>query len=190
MKPFRKRQPVVTVYVPLALKYLFIKVLYLLVSVLVFFLSDYLFQFQRPFYHFGLDMLEKYSTKNATRNEYLASRYWPTNILCEIKTRADFKNMVTNQFHCSLPANVFNEKIFLILWCWLVLLAALNVCSLVNWLIRLTFRRAIVRGWLAWPYKQSCYSKKHVKAFVYEYLSGEGFLVLMLIKSNTQAISF
>ncbi len=185
-KPFDKSRPKIKIYLPLIVRYMFIKFLYLGVSVGVLFLADIFFQFRRPYYTFGFDMYQKYTTNNSTLIESLGSNYWPTNILCAISTRGDFKFFAENQFHCSLPANVFNEKVFLILWCWFMVMIVFNVYSILKWTSKLIFRAVIIRNMLLWPYTPSGASNHHVKSFIYEYLSGEGFLVLMLIKSNTK----
>ena len=185
-KPFEKKRQMVKFYFPLVLKYLFIKLVYLFVSVFIFYLADKILAFRAPYLKFGLNMYTKYSSENETEIETLTNRYFPLNVLCNLKTRVDFKNFVTSQHHCTLPANMFNEKLFLILWVWLVFMVLVNTYSLLKWIVKFLFRRSIIRNMLMWPYRQGSLNEKQLKSFVYDYLSGEGFLMLMLIKSNTQ----
>jgi hypothetical protein len=185
-KPFDKSRPKVKIYMPLVARYMFMKLLYLAVSISVFVLADLFFQFRRPYYRFGIDMYHKYTTTNETLIESLGSSFWPTNILCQITTRGDLKFFAEYQFHCSLPANVFNEKVFLILWLWFSIMIVFNVYSIFKWIGKLIFRRIIITNMLIWPYRPCGATSDQVHAFIYEYLSGEGFLVLMLIKSNTK----
>jgi hypothetical protein len=187
-KPFTKNQPKVQIYFPLVARYIMVKLLYLGASVAVFFLADFLLQFNSPnnYYMFGPRMFAKYTSQNTNESQILTSMYWPVHILCTIKTRGDHKNFVDNQFHCNLPANVFNEKVFLILWCWFVVLVALNVYSLLEWTFKLMFRRTIVANMLEWPFRPNHSSHGLINSFVHDYLSSEGFLMLMLIKSNAK----
>lgn len=178
--------PRVKIYFPLIAKYIFIKLLYLAVNLLIFVLADALLQFRRPFYQYGPSMLRKYTSSNESEIESITSKYFYTNIFCNIDARGDYKNTYKQQYHCSLPANVFNEKVFLVIWCWLAMLLLFNVYTIVTWLIRIVFRRQVIFNMLAWPNNSFQITGKELDQFVYNYLSTEGFLVLMLIRFNTQ----
>jgi hypothetical protein len=41
---------------------------------------------------------------------------------------------------CVLPINLFNEKIYLFLWFWMVFVAAITCFSLLTWAMRSAFR--------------------------------------------------
>jgi len=89
-------------------------------------------------------------------------------------------------YQCTLPANVFYEKTFVVLWMWFVVLFFINLISLLKWIYRILFRRRIIQQKLLWPENYNFDVDRHLDFFVYDYLSTEGYLVLMLIKSNTQ----
>jgi hypothetical protein len=61
-----------------------------------------------------------------------------------------------------------------------------NCYSLFKWIVKFFCRRTIIKNILQWPYKYEYEINRYIDSFVYDYLSSEGFLVLMLIKSNTQ----
>jgi hypothetical protein len=101
--------------------------------------------------------------------------------------RADKKNNIHHfQYQCVLPANIFNERVFILIWAWFIVMIFLNAYSLFKWIIKFFFRRTIVKNILQWPYKYDYEINRYIDSFIYDYLSTEGFLVLMLIKSNTQ----
>lgn len=89
----------------------------------------------------------------------------------------------------SLPANIFNEKAFLILWAWFLIMIMFNLYSLTKWILRFMFRKKIILNMLMWPLAYSYHQEKlekYADSFIYDYMSTEGFLVIMLIKSNTK----
>lgn len=84
--------------------------------------------------------------------------------------------------------NVFNEKIFTIIWFWLVFLTVVNAKSVILTMVRTTFRQfdySYVANYL------NLYSKKErfkrqllVKRFIFDYLSEDGVLILRLVSEN------
>jgi hypothetical protein len=84
--------------------------------------------------------------------------------------------------------NVFNEKIFTIIWFWLVFLTINNLKSVLLTIIRSNFRQfnySYIANYL------NLYSKKErfkrqllVKRFIFDYLSADGVLILRLISEN------
>jgi hypothetical protein len=84
--------------------------------------------------------------------------------------------------------NVFNEKVFTIIWFWLVFLTILNFTSLLTSIIRSSFNQfnySYIANYL------NLYSKKErfkrqmlVKRFIFDYLSADGVLILRLISEN------
>ena len=84
--------------------------------------------------------------------------------------------------------NVFNEKIFTIIWFWLVFLTVANIKSVLLTILRSSFRQfdyTYIANYL------NLYSKKErfkrqllVKRFIFDYLSADGVLILRLISEN------
>ena len=84
--------------------------------------------------------------------------------------------------------NVFNEKIFTIIWFWLVFLSLTNLKSVLwtivqNYLRQLNY--AYVANYLGLYSKRERW-KRHVvlKRFISNYLSGDSILILRLISEN------
>jgi len=84
--------------------------------------------------------------------------------------------------------NVFNEKVFTIIWFWLVFLTVINFQSLLSTIIRSSFNHfnyAYIANYL------NLYSKTErlkrqmlIKRFIFDYLSADGVLILRLISEN------
>ena len=175
-------------FIPLIYKFLFVKLVYLAVSLLVFTLVDFLFNFKSSFHYYGVKKLSHYLGHNVSVNDYLSVDYFPRVIFCEILSRDDIKNVRNSVYQCVLPANVFIEKIFVFLWAWFVLIAFLNLLSLIKWLNLLIFRGAYVKNALKWPLNEFYEPNKDLfNSFVNEYLTSEGFLAIVLIQSNTNS---
>jgi hypothetical protein len=84
--------------------------------------------------------------------------------------------------------NVFNEKIFTIIWFWLVFLTLANFKSVFLTIIRLSFHQfnyAYIANYLDLYSKKERF-KRHllVKRFIFDYLSADGILILRLISEN------
>lgn len=181
----RKRK-VKCFYVPLLLKYVLVKLVYCLISFFVFYIIDKIVKFRESFYYFGINLFLKYNSSNQTFIEKIRNSYFPRHILCEISYLGDLKHPQSFKYQCSLPANFFNEIVFFVLWIWFVILAILNLFSLIKWILKIIFRKKIISNMLVWPFKRKNNIELYIDSFVKNYLNTEGFLTLMLIKSNTQ----
>lgn len=84
--------------------------------------------------------------------------------------------------------NVFNEKIFTIIWFWLVFLSLTNLKSVLWTIVQTYFRQlnyAYVATYLGLYSKRERW-KRHVllKRFITNYLSVDSILILRLISEN------
>jgi len=78
-------------------------------------------------YHtFGLDVArDMINNKDWTEQSYVA---FPRVTLCDFKVRGqDMVNVHPYTVQCVLPINLYNESIYVFLWYWLVLVAAVSV---------------------------------------------------------------
>lgn len=84
--------------------------------------------------------------------------------------------------------NVFNEKIFTIIWFWLVFLTLANLKSVLLNIGRFTFRQfdyAYIARYLNLYSKQERFKRQLlVKRFIFDYLSTDGVLILRLVSEN------
>ena len=94
-----------------------------------FFLLDHVLAVK---YHtFGLDMArDLIADKDWTELSYVA---FPRVTLCDFKVRGqDMVNVHPYTVQCVLPINLYNESIYVFLWYWMVLVAALSILRFHN----------------------------------------------------------
>ncbi|CAF1088907.1 unnamed protein product [Rotaria sp. Silwood1] len=161
--------------------FIMVKILFLINSSLQLFFLNTLLTKNSIFY--GLEVLE-----NFRRGEYvIGTKIFPLSVYCDFNiVKIGQPTLYTVQ--CLLPMNVFNEKIFTIIWFWLLFLTIANFKSVLLTIIRSSFRHfnyAYIANYL------NLYSKKErfkrqllVKRFIFDYLSGDGVLILRLISEN------
>jgi hypothetical protein len=175
----------------------FVKFLFLLNSLVQIFLLNI---FLGNDYHlFGWEVMNKF----LRGQDWGESKRFPRVTLCDFHIR-EIGIVHRYTVQCVLPINLFNEKIFLILWFWIVLLAAFNIGDFISWLIRMLrvgSRSAYVRRKLEMKRAlnksndQSIYreqgdpnEKKLRKEFVRDYLQEDGCFALRLLARNGQDI--
>ena len=168
--------------VSLYLTYKLLSILVVISQILV--LNFFLGQ---DFHTYGLEALKSifYGTE-------LSSPRFPRVTMCDFKVRR-LGNVQRYTVMCVLPINLFNEKIFIFLWFWLIFVALVLVFYTMMWMVRIFLRGSNKR-----------YVKKHLelmdklvtdvdnkmaKAFVYEYLKKDGVFILRLVGHNTNAIT-
>jgi hypothetical protein len=84
--------------------------------------------------------------------------------------------------------NVFNEKIFTIIWFWLVFLTITNLKSVILTIVRNHFRQfnySYVANYLDLYSKRERFRRNLLlKRFIFDYLSADSILILRLISEN------
>ncbi|CAF2659005.1 unnamed protein product [Rotaria sp. Silwood2] len=161
--------------------FLVVKILFLINSSLQLYFLNALLTKNSIFY--GLEVVE-----NFLRGEYvIGTKIFPLSVYCDFNI-VKIGQPTLYTVKCLLPLNVFNEKIFTIIWFWLVFLTIANFKSVIFAIIRSSFRHfnyAYIANYL------NLYSKKErfkrqllVKRFIFDYLSGDGVLILRLISEN------
>jgi hypothetical protein len=166
--------------------YLLVKVLHV-VNVLgqLFILNAFLGQ---SFHIYGLDVL-----KSAVSGEdWTTSPRFPRVTMCDFKIRR-LGNVQRYTVQCVLPINLFNEKIFLFIWFWMVFVAAVTVGSLLLWLLRVAIRvdrhRYVKKHLQLMDKIDGDQDKRTAAKFVEDYLRQDGVFVLHLVGHNTNAIT-
>lgn len=105
--------------------HIFIKIVYVLdILVNFYMLSRFL---DMNFYTYGVEFL---SEMMVSGNWHL-SKTFPTKTHCDFKIRA-LGNIQKYVVQCSLPVNLFHQKIFLFLWMWMIFVLLFSVSSLLQ----------------------------------------------------------
>lgn len=161
--------------------YLGVKLLYILNVVGQLFLCD---AFLGSDYHvYGLQLV----TKMIYQEDWTASERFPRVTLCDFQIR-QLGNIHRHTVQCVLPINLFNEKIFIFIWFWFVLVSLANFVSTVTWAARCLFRhdqvRYIKRHLRAQDKLDKSDDKKMAAKFVTQYLRQDGVLILRLLGIN------
>lgn len=161
--------------------YLAVKLLYIGNSVgQVFMLNAFL---TTDYHVYGFQILHKL----ILNEDWTASERFPRVTLCDFEMR-ELGSIHSHTVQCVLPINLFNEKIFIFLWFWLVLISLANMSSFLIWMARSSFRLDRIR-----------YVKRHLRAmdkmnktddkpisarFVMAYLRQDGVFILRILGMN------
>lgn len=162
--------------------YLFVKVLYCVNVVGQFFLLN---EFMAMDYNlFGFEVINFL----LLNGEWKASPRFPRVTLCDFNLR-QLNNKHRWTVQCVLPINLFNEKIFIFLWFWLLLVAVLTFINFFNWLYYIVFKEnrvRYVRKYLTiLGQMQTGFDKKVSRKFAAEYLRDDGVFVLRVVGKNS-----
>jgi len=173
--------------------YILVKLLYVVNVVVQLFLLDIFLG--TPFHAYGIEVLG---------GVFLAGKDWadetsvrfPRVTMCDLKVRR-LGAVHRYAVQCVLPINLFNEKIFLFVWFWLMLVGVFALCSLVMWTARFSYapgRRQYVKRHL--NYVEPVVTdtdrrrrKRKVWHFVQRYLDQDGVFVLRLVAHNASTIT-
>jgi innexin len=87
---------------------------------------------------FGADVVRSMvDNVDWTEESYVA---FPRVTLCEFKVRGqDMANVHPYTVQCVLPINIYNEKIYVFLWFWLIFVASVSVLRWVENILDLSF---------------------------------------------------
>lgn len=165
-----------------------VKFLFLLNSLIQIFLLN---TFLGNDYHlYGFEVFSKF----VQGENWFESKRFPRVTLCDFHIR-EIGIVHRYTVQCVLPINLFNEKIFLILWFWIFLLAIFNLFDFIAWLIRIIrvgSRSSYVKRKLemiqARNTRTDLDDKKTRRDFVYRYLDVDGCFALRLLARNGQDI--
>ena len=138
--------------------------------------------------------------------DFWESPRFPRVTMCDFVIRNLGENNHKNTIQCTLPINLFNEKIFIFIWFWLCLVAAMSCYSFLIWFFTFTSssRSAFIKRYLKVNDRLGYSSHHHSSstttsssttidakifdAFLYEYLKHDGVFLLRIVKKNTNDI--
>ncbi|CAD5124622.1 DgyrCDS12891 [Dimorphilus gyrociliatus] len=131
---------------------------------------------------YGLRLLRN-AMKGGRR--WSASPIFPRVTLCDFQVRQQ-TNVHRYTVQCVLPINLFNEKIFIFIWFWLVMVSCCTLISLLQCTYKASYWPAQVRD-VRKTLSSLEFGKREIrtaKTFVERYLRRDGMLLLRLITVN------
>ena len=166
--------------------YLFCKILYLANAVGQLFLLDMFLG--KEFHFYGIDVIYRL----IHGRDWLSSERFPRVTMC------DFEIRHMTQIHryivqCTLPINIFNEKLFIVIWFWFATLTILTAYSFFWWAWHICYwrnhykfiKRNLKISHPEVPKRQ----KQNLMKFTELYLQRDGFFVLKLISQTVGVMS-
>lgn len=124
-------------------------------------------------------------------NNWSESPRFPRVTLCDFEIRR-LGNLNRYTVQCVLPINLFNEKIFIFIWFWLVFVAALSVLNFLIWIYTIVVRPQRIRYLKKFLKVNECYKseldKKLAVKFAEQYLRQDGIFVLRLVGKNANDV--
>ena len=165
--------------------YLFTKLLYCVNCVGQFYLLDAFLAMD--FGGYGFEVL-KVLTETG---EWKPSYRFPRVTLCDFEVR-QLQNIQRFTVQCVLPINLFNEKIFAVVWFWLFMVSVLTFFNFASWIFYLIFRhnrQMFVRKYLRIADEiHTGFDKKLSRKFADEYLRDDGVFLLRVVGKNSSDI--
>ena len=168
----------------LVLLYHLIKILYITNVIGQLFLLN---AFLGTSYHlYGFEVLEQM----LKGKDWTTSDRFPRVTFCDFKIRV-LGNVQRYTVQCTLPANLFNEKIFLFIWFWFVFVAAATCGSFVLWMANSIYFpqqvRYIKTRIIAMDRLKNA-PDKMVKDFVNNFLRRDGVFLIRLVSKNASDV--
>lgn len=162
--------------------YLFVKMLYCVNVIAQFFMLNSFMSMD--YNNFGLEIL----IGLIHGNEWKESPRFPRVTFCDMEIR-QLNNVQRWTIQCVLPINLFNEKIFIFLWFWLLLVAILTFINYFKWIFNCMFKEnktKFVKKYLKMNrVLQSSYDQRVARKFIDSYLRQDGVFVLRIISKNS-----
>ncbi|KAF6028118.1 hypothetical protein EB796_013578 [Bugula neritina] len=123
-----------------------------------------------------------------------ASPFFPRVTLCDFQIRRMGSNIHNFTVQCVLPYNLFNEKIYIFLWWWLVIVAALSVLGFLVWCVTLlpNSNNRFIGKYLKLMNRLNGASDKErqlVKEFTNRYLRSDGVFVMRMLAQQVNDLT-
>ncbi|OAF70140.1 hypothetical protein A3Q56_02039 [Intoshia linei] len=163
--------------------YITTKVLYLLNAIMQIVILDKFLGYS--FISYGVDVL----WSMYVGSEWTGSKRFPRVTMCDFLIRR-VGNIQRYTVQCALPINLFNEKIYLVIWFWFLFLVLLTSVNLISWLcssfIRSDYKfiEKIFLRKMAFS-QQEYINENSLKIFVQDYLKPDIIFLLRLFSKNT-----
>nr|BAE78816.1 innexin8 [Dugesia japonica] len=167
----------------LVLSYFFIKVLYGINVIGQLYLMKSFLGFDNSLTYFGYTILENM----LNGKEWHQTGIFPRVSYCY---NADIRHLgSTNAYvsQCTLPINMLNEKIYVFLWFWVLLVGIITLISIISWLIKMVFlskRSSFIKKLLKMHQSYKRTDQLLVNQFIKEYLRHDGVFLIRMICIN------
>ncbi|EGT45413.1 hypothetical protein CAEBREN_29915 [Caenorhabditis brenneri] len=111
-------------------------------------------------------------------------QYFPILVGCEYQLQESVDRFVNHKTQCIIPMNVINEKIFVGIYFWFLVLTALSIMGTIKWILRIKSRQMnesmiykLIKKTLE---EEPMDSKLHEYrySFVHQYLCADGILLI------------
>ena len=162
--------------------YLLIKVLYILNCIAQLFMLDLFLGFRSNYHLYGIHVL----LKLFTGRDWSSSERFPRVTMCDFQIRQQ-RNVHRYTLQCVLPINLFNEKIFIFIWFWLLFVTLSSIISLLHWLIKsavlpmqVSYIKRQLRAMDLFDKRES----KNAKKFTEQYLRRDGLFIVRMVAKN------
>jgi innexin len=166
--------------------YMATKVLYILNVVGQLFALNY-FLYSRNII-FGYEFL----TDIINGRDFWESSRFPRVTMCDFTIRTLGENNHRNTIQCTLPINLFNEKIFIFIWFWYALVSIISIYTTFFWLLDFSVKSRLqfIRRYLNVRDERRRNTNdldkdKRLRDFVLNYLRQDGVFLLRIVKKNT-----
>ncbi|KAL7675009.1 hypothetical protein ACOME3_001277 [Neoechinorhynchus agilis] len=91
----------------------------------------------------GLIHLQSFLTAMPGQRGNTSVNRFPIVTICEFGVRGLADQRRRYSIQCTLPINIFNDKIFLIIWYWLVFVSAASIFGLIRFFLSMTTNRRL-----------------------------------------------
>lgn len=163
--------------------YILVKLIYLANAIGQLYLMQYFLGFNNSMMDFGY-VLAGYM---ATGQSWNQTRFFPRVSFCYMEHVRHLGT--TNKYvaQCVLPVNMLNEKLYIFLWFWTVIVVVCTVISIPLWILRLGLeknRSHFVRKFLRLQEIYTDEDKEILGHFIREFLKHDGIFLLRMISMN------
>ncbi|CAF1074323.1 unnamed protein product [Rotaria sordida] len=170
----------------LAFGYILVKLLYITNAIGQLFLLN-IFMGNR-LHLYGFEVLQKLFHGQKIE----AIEKFPRITMCRFILRTLGDNIQPYDVQCLLPMNIYNEKIFLIIWFWLAFVSIISIYGLVKWLYYFTLksRKNFIRRFLKvnridyYLENPTRFETEMLPTFVDRYCRQDGILLLRIVNAN------
>lgn len=180
--------------------YILIKLLYLINLIGQLYIIKTLLGYHGNLYHFGNQLILTLKSKH----EWIESEFFPRQTYCPIQVRhLGTKNNLFTAI-CALPVNMFNEKIYIFLWLWILFVTMITMISILIWLIRFIIKNCqttyiqhylvvSIHSQLLDKYLnhsldcEACniqFNDIRIPKFINEFVKNDGYFLLHMLRDN------